>query len=67
MVTKISITLFSDGTRITSTSSDKTVRIWDASNGACLQILEVHGRSGIFDADTLGAIARKRTPNIQEM
>ena len=31
-----------DSTRLASASNDSTVRIWDASSGACLQTLEGH-------------------------
>ena len=32
----------SDGTRITSAWTDETLKVWDASSGACLQTLEIH-------------------------
>lgn len=41
----MSVVFSPDGTRIMSGSEDKTVRIWDASNGACLQTLEGHSYS----------------------
>ncbi|XRB11979.1 EF-hand domain-containing protein [Pseudoscourfieldia marina] len=43
-----------DGTRIVSASQDKTVRVWDATTGACLSVLEGHSgavRSASYSAD----------------
>ncbi|EOD52735.1 putative heterokaryon incompatibility protein [Neofusicoccum parvum UCRNP2] len=40
-----SVAFSHDSTRLASASSDKTVKIWDASSGACLQTLEGHSRS----------------------
>ncbi|XRB01759.1 dynein assembly factor [Pycnococcus provasolii] len=38
-----------DGTRIVSASQDKTVRVWDATTGACLSVLEGHS-GAVFSA-----------------
>ncbi|KAF5847015.1 hypothetical protein GGP41_003314 [Bipolaris sorokiniana] len=39
----VSFVAFShDSTRLASASSDRTVKVWDASSGACLQTLEGH-------------------------
>jgi WD40 repeat protein len=38
----MSIAFSHDSTRLASASYDKTVKIWDASSGACLQTLEGH-------------------------
>jgi WD40 repeat protein len=39
------VTFSGDSTQLASTSNDMTVRIWDASSGACLQTLEGHSHS----------------------
>lgn len=36
------VALSSDGTCIASASTDETLKVWDASSGACLQTLEIH-------------------------
>jgi WD40 repeat protein len=36
----LSVTFSHDSTRVASASSDKTIKIWDASSGQCLQTLE---------------------------
>ncbi|KAH8723314.1 hypothetical protein GQ44DRAFT_774162 [Phaeosphaeriaceae sp. PMI808] len=41
----LSVAFSHDLTRLASTSHDKTVKIWDTSNGACLQTLEGHSKS----------------------
>ncbi|KAM0274353.1 hypothetical protein ACHAQH_007919 [Verticillium albo-atrum] len=38
-----SVAFAADGQRLASASGDKTVKIWDAATGACLQTLEGHG------------------------
>jgi WD40 repeat protein len=43
-----------DGQRLASSSWDKTVKVWDAATGACVQTLEGHGdgvSSVAFSAD----------------
>ncbi|XRB25343.1 EF-hand domain-containing protein [Pseudoscourfieldia marina] len=43
-----------DGTRIVSASQDKTVRVWDATTGACISVLEGHSgavTSASYSAD----------------
>ncbi|XRB03834.1 EF-hand domain-containing protein [Pycnococcus provasolii] len=43
-----------DGTRIVSASRDKTVRVWDATTGACISVLEGHSgwvNSASYSAD----------------
>ena len=38
-----SVGFCADGTRIVSGSEDRSVRVWDAATGACLQTLKGHG------------------------
>ena len=37
-----SVCISNDGSRIVSGSADKTVKIWDATTGACFNTLEGH-------------------------
>jgi WD40 repeat protein len=43
-----SVAFSHDSTRLASASGDSTVKIWDASSGACLQMLE--GHSGLVSS-----------------
>jgi WD40 repeat protein len=38
----MSVAFSHDSTRLASVSGDSTVKIWDASSGACLQMLKGH-------------------------
>ncbi|KKF92248.1 Vegetative incompatibility protein HET-E-1 [Ceratocystis platani] len=49
-----SVVFSNGGRRLASGSDDKTVKIWDATSGACLQTLEGHGdavTSAVFSND----------------
>lgn len=37
----VSVAFSADGRRFTSGSGDRTVKVWDAATGACLQTLEI--------------------------
>jgi WD40 repeat protein len=41
-----------DGTKVVSCSDDKTVRVWDASRGECINTLTGHGDEVSLDVDT---------------
>jgi len=50
-----SVAFSPDSARLAPASSDKTVKIWDASSGTCLQTLEGHSRyvrSVVFSPDS---------------
>ncbi|KAF1965734.1 hypothetical protein BU23DRAFT_545623, partial [Bimuria novae-zelandiae CBS 107.79] len=45
-----SVAFSHDSTRLASASHDRTVKIWDASSGACLQTLESYSSTVNYDA-----------------
>ena len=49
-----SVAFSPDSTRLASASRDNTVKIWDASSGACLQTLNVGKRLSNISFDTTG-------------
>ena len=49
-----SVAFSHDSQRVASGSGDRTVKIWDASTGECLQTLQGHARSGLVG----GVLAR---------
>ncbi len=56
--------LLSDSIRLVSMSPDRTVKILDASSGACLRMLEGHSSSVLsvaFSPDSPGARRRRET------
>ncbi|XRB10094.1 WD40 repeat-like protein [Pycnococcus provasolii] len=57
-----------DGTRIVSSSQDKTVRVWDATTGACLSVLEDHSDSVIsasYSADGTRIVSASRDKTVR--
>ncbi|OAL42697.1 hypothetical protein IQ07DRAFT_525677, partial [Pyrenochaeta sp. DS3sAY3a] len=51
-----SVAFSPDPARLTSASGDRTVKIWDASSGACLQTLEGYG-DGVYSANDISRLA----------
>jgi WD40 repeat protein len=56
-----SVAFSHDWTRLASASDDGTVKIWDASSGACLQTLEEYDRS---PADLIAILTSLHSGNI---
>ena len=60
-----SVAFSHDSTKLASASDDKTVKVWDASNGACLQTINISrplysisfDSTGFFLHSEIGAIA----------
>ena len=63
-----------DSTRLASASGDRTVKIWDASSGACLQTLDIgkvlnnlsFDTTGSYIHTEIGTISMSATPNVIE-
>jgi WD40 repeat protein len=49
-----SVTFSHDSTRLASASKDSTVKVWDASSGACVQTLEVGKALSYISFDATG-------------
>ncbi|XRB02980.1 EF-hand domain-containing protein [Pycnococcus provasolii] len=57
-----------DGTRIVSASYDRTVRVWDATTGACLSVLEGHSErvhSASYSADGTRIVSASRDKTVR--
>jgi WD40 repeat protein len=50
----ISVTFLHNSTRLASLSLDRTIKIWDASSGVCLQMLKVKKALNEISFDTTG-------------
>ncbi|OCK98220.1 HET-domain-containing protein [Cenococcum geophilum 1.58] len=65
-----SVAFSHDSTRLASASNDRTVKIWDASSGACLQTLEIgkvlrnisFGTTGSYLRTEIGTVSISATP-----
>lgn len=60
-----SVVFSNDLTRLASASVDSTVKIWDASNGDCLQTLKDHhiDNLSMFFCNTIMVGACQKTPS----
>ncbi|XRB14264.1 EF-hand domain-containing protein [Pseudoscourfieldia marina] len=57
-----------DGTRIVSASEDGTVRVWDATTGACLSVLEGHSdavKSASYSSDGTRIVSASRDNTVR--
>jgi WD40 repeat protein len=64
-----SVVFSHDSAKLASASEDRTVKIWDASNGACIRTLQGHKRSVIsvafsHDSTKLASVSDDRTMKI---